>query len=137
AQAQTKKQLEIVKKLLKRSDVTEIIIATYAGREGELIARLILEEAKIKKKSFRFWTSAALSKEVITKELNNLKPLAHYDRLYIAGSARQKADWLVGMNLSRLATLKLNDLFSVGRVQTAVLSLLVEKRKDIDSFVPS
>lgn len=137
AQSQTKKQLEIVKKLLKRSDVNEVIVATDAGREGELIARLILEEAKVKKKSFRFWTSAALTKEVITKELNNLKPLSHYDRLYIAGSARQKADWLVGMNLSRLATLKLNDLFSVGRVQTAVLSLLVEKRKEIDNFKPS
>lgn len=134
---QTKKQLEIVKKQLKRADVQKIIVATDAGREGELIARLILNEVKNKKASFRFWTSSALTKEVIERELRNIKPLKSYDRLYIAGSARQRADWLVGMNLSRMATLKLNDLFSVGRVQTAVLSLLVEKRKQIDNFKPT
>lgn len=137
AQPKTKKQLDVIKKILKRSDLDRLIVATDAGREGELIARLILKEGKSKLKSFRFWTSAALTKDVIHQEMKNLKPLKDYDRLYIAGSARQKADWLVGMNLSRLATLKLNDLFSVGRVQTAVLSLLVERRKAIDAFVPT
>lgn len=136
AQPKTKKQLDVIKRLLKRPDLDRLIVATDAGREGELIARLILNEGKCKLKSFRFFTSAALSKEVIHHELKNLKPLYEYDRLYIAGRARQKADWLVGMNLSRLATLKLNDLFSVGRVQTAVLGLIVERRKAIEAFVP-
>lgn len=136
AQAKTKKQLDIIKKLLKRTDLERLIVATDAGREGELIARLILNDGRSKLKSFRFFTSAALTKEVIHHELKNLKPLQEYDRLYIAGRARQKADWLVGMNLSRLATLKLNDLFSVGRVQTAVLGLIVERRKAIEAFVP-
>lgn len=137
AQPKTKNQLEVIKKLIKRSDLDRIIVATDAGREGELIARLILNESKSKLKSFRFFTSAALTKEVIQQEMNKLKPLYEYDRLYIAGRARQRADWLVGMNLSRLATIKLGDLFSVGRVQTAVLSLLVDRRKSIDQFLPS
>jgi DNA topoisomerase-3 len=136
AQPKTKKQLDIIKKLFKRSDLDRLIVATDAGREGELIARLILNEAKSKLKSFRFFTSAALTKEAIHSELKKVKPLFEYDRLYIAGRARQKADWLVGMNLSRLATLKLNDLFSVGRVQTAVLGLIVERRQAIEAFVP-
>ena len=135
AQPKTKKQLDIIKKLLKRPDLDRLIVATDAGREGELIARLILNEGKSKLKSFRFFTSAALTKEVIHTELKKLKPLYEFDRLYIAGRARQKADWLVGMNLSRLATLKLNDLFSVGRVQTAVLGLIVERRTAIEAFV--
>jgi DNA topoisomerase-3 len=137
AQPKTKKQLDVIKRILKRTDLERLIVATDAGREGELIARLILNEGRSKLKSFRFWTSAALTKEVIHQEMKNLKPLKDYDRLFIAGRARQKADWLVGMNLSRLATLKLNDLFSVGRVQTAVLSLLVERRKAIDAFIPT
>lgn len=136
AQPKTKKQLDVIKRLLKRTDLDRLIVATDAGREGELIARLILNEGKAKLKSYRFFTSAALTKEVIHHELKNLKPLSEFDRLYIAGRARQKADWLVGMNLSRLATLKLNDLFSVGRVQTAVLGLIVERRKAIEAFVP-
>jgi DNA topoisomerase-3 len=136
AQPKTKKQLDVIKRLLKRPDIDRLIVATDAGREGELIARLILQEGKSKIKAFRFWTSAALTKDVIHAELKKIKPLQEYDRLFIAGRARQKADWLVGMNLSRLATLKLNDLFSVGRVQTAVLSLLVERQKAIEAFVP-
>lgn len=132
----TKKQLDTIKKLLKRPDLESLIVATDAGREGELIARLILNDSKVKIKSFRFFTSAALSKEVIQEELTKITPLEEYDRLYIAGRSRQKADWLVGMNLSRLATLKLGDLFSVGRVQTAVLGLLVERRLSIEHFVP-
>lgn len=136
AQPQTKKQLDVIKRLLKRTDLDRLIVATDAGREGELIARLILNDGRSKLKAYRFWTSAALTRDVIHQELKKIKPLNEYDRLFIAGRARQKADWLVGMNLSRLATLKLNDLFSVGRVQTAVLSLLVERRKAIDAFIP-
>lgn len=135
---QTKKQLEIVKKILRRQDICEIIIACDAGREGELIARLILNFSQVNPniRMFRFWTSAALTKSEINNGLRNLKSLSHFDRLFVAGRARQIADWLVGMNLSRLATLKLGDLYSVGRVQTAVLGLLVNRRKSIDEFVP-
>ncbi len=135
-QPKTKKQLDIIKRLLKRTDIDKVIVATDAGREGELIARLILNDAKSKIKAFRFFTSAALTREVIHSELKNLKPLYEYDRLFIAGRARQKADWLVGMNLSRLATIKLGDLFSIGRVQTAVLGLLVERSQAINQFIP-
>lgn len=136
AQSKTKKQLDVIKRLLKRPDIDRLIVATDAGREGELIARLILNEGRSKLKSYRFFTSAALTSDVIHQELKKVKPLFEYDRLYIAGRARQQADWLVGMNLSRLATLKLNDLFSVGRVQTAVLGLIVERRKAIEIFTP-
>lgn len=137
AQPKTKKQLDTIKRLLKRTDLSRIIVATDAGREGELIARLILNEARSKIKAYRFWTSAALTREVIHQELKNIRPLYDFDRLFIAGRARQKADWLVGMNLTRIATIKLGDLFSVGRVQTAVLGLIVERRKAIDAFVPN
>jgi DNA topoisomerase-3 len=132
---QTKKQLAVVKSVLKRKDLDKIIVATDAGREGELIARLIINDAKIKLPGFRFFTSDALTRDVIKRELSRARPLANFDRLYIAGRARQQADWLVGMNLSRLATIKLNDLFSVGRVQTAVLGLIVDRRKEIDQFI--
>lgn len=134
---ETKKQLEVIKKLFKRTDVSRLIVATDAGREGELIARLILEEVKNKFPALRFFTSDALTKDVILKELKNSRPLKDYDRLYIAGRARQRADWIVGMNLSRAVSIKMGDLFSVGRVQTAVLDLIVERRKEIDQFIPT
>lgn len=130
----TKKQLSVVKKQLSRKDISNIYVATDAGREGELIARIILAYAKVKNNCWRFWTSQALNKSVILNELSKQTPLSNYDRLFFAGRARQMADWFVGMNLSRLATLKLGDLFSVGRVQTAVLALLVERRNEIEKF---
>jgi DNA topoisomerase III len=124
---ETKSQLTTIVKLLKRKDIGEIIVATDAGREGELIARNILHLSKSKMKTSRFWTSQALTKEVILEELNNRQDLKKYDPIYWAGVSRQMADWYVGMNLSRICTLKLNHLYSVGRVQTTVLSLLVER----------
>lgn len=134
--SKTRKQLSVIKKQLKRKDIAEVIVATDAGREGELIARTLIEAAKPKAALKRFWTSQALSKAVILEELNHLKPLAEYDRLYLAGRSRQSADWLVGMNLSRLATIRLGDLFSIGRVQTAVLALLVKRNEEIKNFKP-
>jgi len=138
--AKTKKQLTVVKAQLQRKDLATIIVATDAGREGELIARTLLDFAQIAKHPkillLRFWTSQALSKKVILDNIKNAASLAQYDRLYFAGRARQSADWLVGMNLSRLATIKMGDLFSVGRVQTAVLALLAERRLAIDNFKP-
>jgi DNA topoisomerase-3 len=143
-----KKQLEIVQGQLRRDDVVKVVIATDAGREGEVIARTILQtvtgadDAHRPQKAFelyRFWTSQALTPQVVRDTLNKLKPAAEFDRLWNAGQARQIADWLVGMNLSRAATLKLGSFentFSVGRVQTAVLALLVDRRRERERFKP-
>lgn len=130
----TKKQFLIVNHQLRRRDISKIIVATDAGREGELIARTLLDNAKINVPCTRFWTSEALSSKVILHHLSKLKPLSEYDRLYFAGRARQSSDWLIGMNLTRIATIKFGDLFSVGRVQTAVLSMLSTRRKEINNF---
>lgn len=139
----TQKQLKIVCSLLKDPSVTRVIIATDAGREGEVIARTILLEAgrevdtlKNDPNFFRFWTSQALTPSVVRQGMDALRPAGDYDRLWRAGQARQVADWLVGMNASRAASLQLNDLFSVGRVQTAVLALLVDRLRERLAFTP-
>ncbi len=134
-------QLRVIQGLLKRPDITRIVIATDAGREGEVIARTILQtvEPVDTREVYRFWTSQALTPAVIQEALRDLKPSTEYDRLWRAGQARQVADWLVGMNLSRAATLKMGghkDVYSVGRVQTAVLALLVDRRRERERFVP-
>jgi DNA topoisomerase-3 len=137
---QSKKQLKTIQALLKQGSFKKIIIATDAGREGEVIARTILFYAGFKKETcpiFRFWTSQALTPAVIKTGLSSLRPLSEYDRLWNAGKNRQEADWLVGMNLSRAVTLSFSSktVFSVGRVQTAVLSLLVDRLRDRENFV--
>ena len=136
--AKTKKQFTIIRKLLKRDSFDRIVIATDAGREGEVIARTILfaSEFNNQKKIFRFWSSLALTAQVVTNGMKSLKPISDYDRLWKAGQSRQIADWLVGMNFSRAATVSLHDLFTVGRVQTAVLALIVDRRREIDAFKP-
>jgi len=136
ANKRTQKQLNIILKLLKSKNISKVIVATDAGREGELIARTILAHSKYSGPSFRFWTSDALTSQVILDQMNNLKPLKDYDRLYYAGKARQVADWLIGMNLTRAVSVLYGDLFSVGRVQTAVLSLLVKRKNEIENFIP-
>ncbi|MCP4159006.1 MAG: DNA topoisomerase III [Deltaproteobacteria bacterium] len=139
----TKSQLKTIKTIISKSKIENLVIATDAGREGEVIARTILIATKYLNESgegkvniSRFWTSQALTAEVIKDGLNDLKPSTSYDRLWKAGQCRQIADWLVGMNSSRAATLKMNDLFSVGRVQTAVLSLIVTRCKKRENFKP-
>ncbi|MBF0235003.1 MAG: topoisomerase C-terminal repeat-containing protein [Desulfamplus sp.] len=135
----TYQQFKIIKSLLKEKQIERVIIATDAGREGEVIARTILLESGFSDKDriFRFWTSQALVPDVVRKTMNELKPLSHYDRLWRAGYYRQVADWLVGMNCTRMVTLRLHgDLFSVGRVQTAVLALVVDRKHERDRFVP-
>lgn len=133
-----RKQLEIVQNQLNREDTGQIVIATDAGREGEVIARTIIQTvAPVGPNVYRFWTSQALTPRVIAETLDSLKPAAEYDRLWQAGQARQAADWLVGMNLSRAATLRMGgkrEVFSVGRVQTAVLALLVDRQRERDNF---
>jgi len=137
----TQKQLKIIFRLLSKNTPDQVVIATDAGREGEVIARTILLMGGIPAENFekneiikRFWTSQALTHQVVKAGMNSLKPAGEYDRLWRAGQARQMADWMVGMNGSRSATIKMNDLFSVGRVQTAVLALLVDRRRERENF---
>jgi DNA topoisomerase-3 len=135
--SQAGKQFKVIKGLL--SQVGRVIIATDAGREGELIARLILQKAGLKDWSvvYRFWTSEALTPEVIRRELKKIKPSKEYDSLYWCALARQHADFLVGINLTRAATLRSSGgVWSVGRVQTPTLALVVQRDLEIENFKP-
>lgn len=130
------KQFKIIKTLLTKQSFERVIIATDAGREGEVIARTILMKAGFldKARIMRFWTSQALVPEVVRHAMANLRPMTDYDRLWRAGYYRQVADWLIGMNCTRVLTVRLKDLFSVGRVQTAVLALLTDRKKEREQF---
>ena len=134
----TKRQLDIIKDLL-QSRYDKYIIATDAGREGELIARLVLEHCGITDYSsvYRFWTSSALTKEVIIEQVSSIKHSSLYDDLYNSGRYRQLADWLVGINFSRFFSVKFNGRFTFGRVQTPVLAMIVARDSDIKNFVVS
>lgn len=131
-----RQQLEVIKRLLHDDTVDNIIIAGDPGREGELIARLILLISDNTKPVFRFWTSKALTPEVVKKEFENLKPSSEYDRLYEAALCRQQADWLVGINGSRAITVQAGTTLTVGRVQTPVLRIIVEREEAIQAFKP-
>ncbi len=136
-----KAQFSILKRLLCAKDTREVIAATDAGREGELIFRRIYEHARCRKPVKRLWISS-LTPSAIRQGFNELKPLAHYDHLADAARGRARADWLVGLNLTRahsLATPRAHNsgALSVGRVQTPTLAMLVRKRQEIDSFVPT
>ena len=131
----TQDQFRAVKQVLRDPDVTEVVCATDAGREGELIFRYILEAAGCRKPVRRLWISS-LTPEAIRRGFASLRPLSDFDPLADSAHARARADWLVGMNLSRAATLAHGELFSVGRVQTPTLALLVEREKAIRAFVP-
>ena len=135
---QNYKQFKIIKALLLDQNLERIIIATDAGREGEVIARTILMKAGFldKNRILRFWTSQALVPEVVRSTMANLKPITDYDRLWRAGYYRQVSDWLIGINCTRVLTVRLKDLFSVGRVQTAVLALLADRKKEREQFKP-
>ncbi len=131
----TKSQFKIISKLLK--EVDEVIIATDAGREGELIARLILMLNHFKGSVKRFWTSDALTKEVIRRGMENLKDASMFDSLYYSALARSHADWVVGINLTRLMTVKAGGgVWSVGRVQTPTLKLIVDRYNENKEFIP-
>jgi DNA topoisomerase-3 len=135
--SQAGKQFKVIKELLARAG--KVIVATDAGREGELIARLILQKAGLKdwSKVYRFWTSSALTPEVIRRELQRLKPAKEYDSLYWCALARQHADFLVGINLTRAVSLRSNGgVWSVGRVQTPTLALVVQRDLEIENFKP-
>ncbi len=129
----TKKQFFILKKLMEREDVTEIICATDAGREGELIFRLVYQQAGCKKPFKRLWISS-MEDSAIRDGFANLKDGHDYDSLYAAAQARSWADWLVGMNGTRLFTKIYDRKLTVGRVQTPTLAMLVNRQEQIDGF---
>lgn len=132
---QTGKQYQLVKAQLFRKDVSQIIIATDAGREGELVARWILEKAHVSKPIRRLWISSVTDK-AIRDGFANLKDGKDYENLYHAASARAKADWLVGMNGTRALTCKYNAQLSCGRVQTPTLAMIAKREEEIRNFKP-
>lgn len=132
---QTGKQFTVVKQLMHRNDVNEIIIATDAGREGELVARLILEKAGNKKPIKRLWISSVTDK-AIADGFANLKDGRNYQPLYDAAMCRAEADWLVGINATRALTCKYNAQLSCGRVQTPTLAMIAKREEQIRDFVP-
>ena len=132
---QTGKQFSVVKTQLFRKDIEEIIIATDAGREGELVARWILEKAGCHKPIKRLWISSVTDK-AIKEGFANLKDGHAYDNLYRAAVARAEADWLVGMNGTRALTCKYNAQLSCGRVQTPTLAMIARREEEIRQFTP-
>ncbi|GLC81465.1 DNA topoisomerase III [Lacrimispora brassicae] len=132
---QTGKQYRVVKAQIHRADVGEIIIATDAGREGELVARLILEKAGNKKPIKRLWISSVTDK-AIKEGFAKIKNGHEYDNLYDAAMCRAEADWLVGINATRALTCKYNASLSCGRVQTPTLAIIARREEEIKNFVP-
>lgn len=131
-----KKQFNIVKSLFDKADV--VINCGDAGQEGELIQRWVINEAKYKGRVQRLWISS-LTTEAIREGFENLKPAEDYDNLYYAGFSRSIGDWLLGINATRLYTVKhggYKQVLSVGRVQTPTLAMLVNRYKEIENFVP-
>lgn len=132
---QTTKQFNAVKSLLNRGDINEVIIATDAGREGELVARWILAKAKSHKPIKRLWISSVTDK-AIKEGFAKLQDGRKYDALYEAAVARAEADWVVGINATRALTVKHNAQLSCGRVQTPTLAMIFEREQQIKNFKP-
>ncbi len=130
----TKAQYNLLKKLMSRDDVTEIICATDADREGECIFRYVYNMVHCTKPVMRLWVSS-LEESAIKSALAAMKPMSAYDNLFSAGFARAKADWLVGMNGSRLFSVRYGGKLNIGRVQTPTLAMIVKRDSDVDSFV--
>ncbi len=128
-------QLKAIAALAKRKDVGEAVIATDAGREGELVARWILQWVRFNKPVKRLWISSQTDK-AIKQGFANLKPASQYDDLYESAISRAKADWLVGLNVTRALTVKYQDNLSAGRVQTPTLALVRQQEKQIEKFLP-
>lgn len=132
---QSQKQFYGVKEQMYRKDVKEIIIATDAGREGELVARWIIEKANIKKPIKRLWISSVTDK-AIKDGFNKLRDGKAYENLYHSAVARAEADWIVGINATRALTVKYNAQLSCGRVQTPTLAMIAQREEEIKKFVP-
>lgn len=132
---QTGKQFNTVKEQMNRKDVGEIVIATDAGREGELVARWIIEKSNIRKPIKRLWISSVTDK-AIRDGFNKLRDGREYENLYASAVARAEADWIVGINATRALTCKYNAQLSCGRVQTPTLSMIAKREEEIKSFKP-
>lgn len=132
---QTGRQFKVVQSLMKRSDISELIIATDAGREGELVARWIMAKAGWKKPTKRLWISSQTDR-AIKEGFQKLRPASEYDNLFRSAQARSEADWLVGLNVTRALTCRHNAQLSAGRVQTPTLALIVQREQEIRNFVP-
>lgn len=132
---QTAQQYGTVKGLLNRADVDELVIATDAGREGELVARWIIMKAGFRKPIKRLWISSQTDK-AIKDGFANLKPSREYDNLFYSAQSRSEADWLVGLNVTRALTCKHNAQLSAGRVQTPTLAMIVARDEEIKKFIP-
>ena len=132
---QTGRQFRAVQALMKRPDVSQLVIATDSGREGELVARWIMEKAGWKKPAQRLWISSQTDR-AIREGFANLRPASEYDNLFYSARARSQADWLVGLNVTRALTCKHNAQLSAGRVQTPTLALIVDREAEIRRFVP-
>ncbi|HCW05317.1 MAG TPA: DNA topoisomerase III, partial [Clostridium sp.] len=132
---QSGKQFNVVKEQMKRKDVDRIVIATDAGREGELVARWIIEKAHVRKPLKRLWISSVTDK-AIREGFNKLKDGREYENLYHSAVARAEADWIVGINATRALTSKYNAQLSCGRVQTPTLAMIAAREEEIRNFKP-
>ena len=132
---QTSRQYHAVKEQIFRKDISDIIIATDAGREGELVARWILENAGNRKPLKRLWISSVTDK-AIREGFSHLRPGKDYENLYHAAVARAEADWEVGINATRALTCKYNAQLSCGRVQTPTLAMIAAREEEIKKFIP-
>lgn len=132
---ETSKQYGIVRSLMGRNDVDELVIATDAGREGELVARWIILKAGFRKPMKRLWISSQTDK-AIKDGFSHLRPGREYDNLYMSAQSRAEADWLIGLNVTRALTCKHNAQLSAGRVQTPTLAMIVDRENEIRRFVP-
>ena len=132
---QSGRQFNIVKEQISRKDVSEIVIATDAGREGELVGRWILEKAHVHKPIKRLWISSVTDK-AINEGFHKLRPGKEYENLYASAVARAEADWIVGLNATRALTCKYNAQLSCGRVQTPTLAIIAKREEEIRNFQP-
>lgn len=130
---QSSRQYKAVKELMHRKDVSEIVIATDAGREGELVARLIIEKANVKKSIKRLWISSVTDR-AISEGFEKLKPGREYDNLYASAMARAESDWIVGINATRALTCRYNAQLSCGRVQTPTIGIIAKRDDEIRNF---
>ena len=130
----TNEQYDILKNLMNRNDVTEIICATDADREGESIFRYVYNMIGCHKPVKRLWVSS-LEESAIRSALSKMKPMSDYDNLFAAGFSRAKANWLVGMNGSRLFSCRYKDKLNLGRVQTPTLAMIVQRDYEVKNFI--
>ncbi len=132
---ETNKQFQVVKKLMKSPEITSLIIATDAGREGELVARWIIQKTGFHRPVQRLWISSQTDKS-IRDGFHHLKDASEYNNLFYSAQSRAEADWYVGLNVTRALTCKHNAQLSAGRVQTPTLAMIVKKEEEIKRFIP-